>query len=256
MNVWAYIYAKMDTDRIARVSVKDICHRYGYKAYQVSRIISNVCNQQPKIEKMQQECNSNTLRIKFLTIPIATRMQQNVPKVLANLLDSLSKDDIRQILDPALTTVSKSVKNNLSNLRSGKSKMAIKASKVYGHKWEPIHMRCRDAYDGFHLARTGIPAPMDGSQVKALKGMVTYFRRIDKVKTDDDVYDAFEFIYTNWEKLDKKMQGQISLSQIKYNLSNIIAHLRKASKTDSLRTIDDELDSGELDDVINKLGKK
>ena len=85
------------------------------------------------------------------------------------------------------------------------------------------------------------PAKIDGIQGKALKSILSYLKQLCRQKgkeSEEDVLNAFKFIFANWSRLDEFLQKQIKLSQINSNLPNIIQNLKK---TNNQKNIADDI---------------
>lgn len=95
-----------------------------------------------------------------------------------------------------------------------------------------IYKMSVDIYHKFCLSNMDAPAKIDGIQGKALKSILSYLKQLCRQKgkdTEEDVLNAFKFIFANWSNLDQFLQKQIKLSQINSNLPNIIQNLKKSN---------------------------
>lgn len=97
------------------------------------------------------------------------------------------------------------------------------------------YANCMNIYNQFVILRTTIPANINGRDGKSLKGIIETLRKNETVKqAEDGVEKAFRVIlekYDDWSDYHKK---QIKISQIEYNLTNIINDIKNGlSKTRS-----------------------
>lgn len=100
-----------------------------------------------------------------------------------------------------------------------------------------IYKMSVDIYHKFCLSNMDAPAKIDGVQGKALKSILSYLKQLCKQKgreTEEDVLNAFKFIFMNWKNLDDFLQKQIKLSQINSNLPNIIQQLKNTNQTKNI----------------------
>lgn len=95
-----------------------------------------------------------------------------------------------------------------------------------------------ESYDSWCKQVVGVGCKMDGIQGKALKSIIAYLR--SQVNDNDDIgiKNAWEFILSNWNKLDDFHQKQIKLSQINSNLINILNQLRNGGANKSQTNLD------------------
>lgn len=91
---------------------------------------------------------------------------------------------------------------------------------------------CIDVYNKFCLKITSVKADIDSLQGKSMNGIIEYLQKNvhDKDGGDDAILSAWVFIldeYKNWEKFHKE---NIKLNQIRTNLVNIIAAIKRNHK--------------------------
>lgn len=89
---------------------------------------------------------------------------------------------------------------------------------------------CTDLFFEFYKNTLLLPPPkFDGSEGKALKTIIIYFR--DNLPPDDEMraQNALKFIFEKWKILPKFYQEQITLKQINSRLLQIINEIKKLS---------------------------
>tara|TARA_R100000541_G_scaffold22744_1_gene32674 strand:+ start:2066 stop:2725 length:660 start_codon:yes stop_codon:yes gene_type:complete len=99
-------------------------------------------------------------------------------------------------------------------------------------------------YNDFCRNKFGAPAKINGMEVKAMKSIVTYLKKVCKSKGDDSdqqIIKSWSFILSGWDKLEPFLQKQIKLSQINSNLTNIINQLKNGDKKKSSSIADEIL---------------
>lgn len=67
---------------------------------------------------------------------------------------------------------------------------------------------------------------MNSRQGKAMKSIIAYLLKQDKVKNEMDALASWEYILRHWKNLSKFIQGQTTLVQIDRNLLEILTQLR------------------------------
>lgn len=115
-----------------------------------------------------------------------------------------------------------------------------------GKKRVPHYADCISLYNKFCLKQLNVPAKMDGQQGNAMKSIIAYLEKIPAVKNEEfTVPEIFEFILTNWGKLNNYLQKKIKLSDINSNLPNILTEIKNPTvsnvKHASTNTVEDIL---------------
>jgi len=114
-------------------------------------------------------------------------------------------------------------------------------------KEKSVFAICMEIYNNFIVEKIGVKAKIDGTQGSALKKIIAYLKTIDKIKTDEDVITAFEFVLVNYDAWDNFYKQQTKLNQINSNFQNILNNIRngvkKTNKSDREKRVDavDEL---------------
>lgn len=90
-------------------------------------------------------------------------------------------------------------------------------------------------YNDFCLKQFDAPCKINGLEGKALKQIINYLIKVSQNKgmPDNNCVSSFEYILSNWQKLDDFTKNQIKLSQINSNLTNIINQLKNGTKKES-----------------------
>ena len=100
-----------------------------------------------------------------------------------------------------------------------------------------IYKMSVDIYHKFCLSNFDAPAKIDGIQGKALKSILSYLKTLCKQKGNDrqeDILNAFKYIFSNWKNLEPFLQKQVKLSQINSNLVNIIQQLKENKPSNNI----------------------
>lgn len=110
------------------------------------------------------------------------------------------------------------------------------------------YSRCMEIYSDFIKAINGVKPQINGVTGKSLKAIIKYFNSLEKVKTEDDVVKAFDFILKSYDKWDKFHQGQLKMNQIESNLINILNTIRNGKQQQSK--------SDEISGIVKGLAEK
>lgn len=102
-----------------------------------------------------------------------------------------------------------------------------------------------DSYYQWHREKFGIDPKIDGVQVKSLKALIAYIKKLTvaggKAGTDEDVAAAWAYVLNNWGKLDPFIQSKTKLSDINFNIQNIINTLKNGKPKRSSGVTEQEL---------------
>lgn len=129
-------------------------------------------------------------------------------------------DDDAEYLSPILASLQR-----LQKLDQAAHKRASKKKET-----DPEYQRFVELYFDFHLAVAGVKPMMDGRQGKALKEIMQYLG--DNVKSENfTAFDAWKWILSHWTQLSPFLQNQVTLSNIKKNLPEILMQLRNGATT-------------------------
>lgn len=99
-------------------------------------------------------------------------------------------------------------------------------------------------YDDFCRKRFGSPSKINGMEVKAMKSIIVYLKKLCKEKGSDSpehILKSWQYILNGWDKLEPFLQNQMKLSQINSNLTNIINQLKNGGKSKSTSIADEIL---------------
>lgn len=147
---------------------------------------------------LEREDCDNLTRIKVLT---AISRELGIPEMV--LIEPIEVDPV------------------LKNDQRGRPKKAFEKPK------NPIFVACIDVYDQFIRRQTGMPAKINGTEGRAMKQIITYLKSAVKDRESEQaIVEAWQYIFANWHKIDRFLQGQLLISQINHNLINILNQLR------------------------------
>lgn len=120
--------------------------------------------------------------------------------------------------------------NNVNN--DNKNKELVLSSPAAS---DGIYPKCMDLYNAFCLTQTSLGAKIDGMSGKAMNRIITYLKKEVKNKENlsAEVPHAFEYILNNYDKWSKFEQGQLKLTQIDSNLTNIIKSIKNGKSNSS-----------------------
>lgn len=98
-------------------------------------------------------------------------------------------------------------------------------------------------YDSFCKKELGIPASINGAEGSAMKTITKRLIDIAKYKGHDEsgCMGSFEYILSNWDKLDDFTRKQVKLIQISSNLTNIITQLKNGKEKSSGSSLANEI---------------
>ena len=125
--------------------------------------------------------------------------------------------------------------------------LALELLKYYKSEQGLTHTKCINIYSDFIQKLIGVKPKIDGLAGKAMKDIIAYLRSLDKIKSDEDVIRAFEFVLVNYDAWDNFYKQQTKLNQINSNFQNILNNIRngvkKTNKSDREKRVDavDEL---------------
>lgn len=87
-----------------------------------------------------------------------------------------------------------------------------------------------DYYFKWYEEKTGLEPDLSKGDTAAAKKIAGYITRLVKKKcanpTEKEIINGFAYILNNYDKWDKFLQGQLKLSQINSNITNIIANIK------------------------------
>jgi hypothetical protein len=95
---------------------------------------------------------------------------------------------------------------------------------------ESLYKRFISVYDQFIKLKTDCPAKIDGTQGKAAKEIIKYLQGASKDKSDEGVVNTWNYILSNWSRLEPFKQKKLKLSEINTDLINIINELKNGAK--------------------------
>lgn len=108
--------------------------------------------------------------------------------------------------------------------------LALELVKQYKSEVGLTHSKCIDIYSKFIHNLIGVKPRIDALAGKAMKDIITYLRSLDKIKCEEDVIKAFEFVLVNYSAWDDYYKQQTKLNQINSNFQNILNNIRNGVK--------------------------
>jgi len=190
--VWAYIFSRLDDENKSIIHMYEMSVKYNVPKSTLKRIVAYGVSVSGF--KMDFKWSSNYLHIKVL-------------------------DEVSDFI-----VVSKKDKSE--------PKMVVKKSKP---KANTIYAKMVKQYDKFCQDHTGVGSKMDGMQGKAMKSIIVFLEKqclrkneeLNKEQLNNNVMLSWEYILTNWSKLDDYNRNRIKLSDINSSLSNILMQLKE-----------------------------
>lgn len=89
---------------------------------------------------------------------------------------------------------------------------------------------CIDLYNEFIKIQAGAPAKFDGAEGKAMKSIIDYLSKTDKVLANEvKVPGVWGFILDHYQEWDSFRRGQLKLVQINSNLINILNDIKNGA---------------------------
>ena len=192
MLVWSYIFSRLDENNNATIHIYEIMSKYKVPKSTMKRIV-DYGNSFSGL-KMDYKWISNHLNINIQNIVAE-------PKVVLKRTESERKTTLKRTVKPANTLYSKMI----------------------------------EEYDKFCLDKTGVGCKIDGAQGKSMKRIIKFLetqcKKKDKMLEDKEldgkVLLAWQYILTNWEKLDTFNRNRIKLTEIDSNMLNILSKLKE-----------------------------
>lgn len=128
-------------------------------------------------------------------------------------------------------TTTKNIRNKEGKeFKEGKNKEPNTSSKTE----EPpsAFQDCVDCYFKFIKEINGLPPKFDGAEGKALTSILKYIQGLEQVKAGGrGVVETFKFILDNYDRWSDFHKGQLKLTQINSNLTNIITSIKNGAKS-------------------------
>ncbi len=94
------------------------------------------------------------------------------------------------------------------------------------------HHKCIEIYNEWILGVTGATAKLDGREGKAMKSIIDFISKQEKVSGDfDKIIESWQYILSNWNKLESFHKNRVKLSNIDSDLSNILNQLKNGKST-------------------------
>ena len=192
MLVWTYIFSRLDENNKAIIYIFEIMTKYNVPKSTMKRIV-NYGSDYNGFE-MDYEWISN-----YLNINIKDKVSE--PVVVQQRTQSKPKTTLKRTLKPANTLYAKMI----------------------------------EEYDLFCQDKTGVGCKMDGAQGKSMKRIIKFLETqckkkdelLESKELDDKVLLAWQYILSNWEKLDDFNRGRIKLTEIDSSMLNILSKLKE-----------------------------
>jgi hypothetical protein len=109
-------------------------------------------------------------------------------------------------------------------------------------KPNPLTKPIIDLYFKWYEELTGLEPDFSKGEGNAAKKIAGYMTRLVKKKcpnpTEKQVIDGFAFVLNNYKKWDKFYQGQLKISQISSNITNIIANIKGVTPSNGTKQQD------------------
>lgn len=226
-----------------------------YCEYPAPEIMEQINERKTAI--LKQKRNNIRLIIMFITPLFETVLKQIEEKI----------EPQKEPKKPRKKSVSQKVaeefnENNNENKDADKKKPVNPRSKVDSN----LLKKCLAIYIQFYKKRNDNATPLiDGMQVNALKDIILHFMKNSPDPSEENIIHSFDILFNNWDKYANYIQDQLTLIQIKRNITNMVAYLKKnrkninKDKTSRLKdfqdAIIDKVNSGDMEDFLSNLGK-
>jgi hypothetical protein len=93
-----------------------------------------------------------------------------------------------------------------------------------------LYKKFISVYDDFIKEKTSCPAKIDGTQGKAAKEIIGYFRGASKDNSDEGILNSWRHFLGSWNKLDTYNQGKLKLSEINSDMVNIVNQIKNGTR--------------------------
>lgn len=109
-------------------------------------------------------------------------------------------------------------------------------------------------YSEWHKTAIGIPIKMNGADGKAMKEIITYLKTATSEKETTPIA-AWQFILDNYNRWDKFHQNQTKLTQINYNLINILNSIKNGTSNSNHQSASLEAEARRTAEELAAFGK-
>lgn len=121
-------------------------------------------------------------------------------------------------------------KKVLKVIEEQKNKTTKDKKKILSEKQE-LQNNCLDLYIEFHKKMlNGLEPKINGIQIKALTELINYFKKQCN-GNNAEVVNSFKLLFDYWHLLSNEYKHKILLTNINYNLSNILYQLNPNAKS-------------------------
>jgi hypothetical protein len=94
----------------------------------------------------------------------------------------------------------------------------------------PLYKDCIAIYNNFIKEKTGAGAKIDGMQGNAMKEIINFILKQEKVNgSDEQALIAWKFILENFSRVEPFLQKQLKLNQINSNITNILDQIKNGT---------------------------
>ena len=190
--VWCYIYSRLDSKNEAIIYSSELQGRFELPKSTMKRIVN--FGVESSNVKINIKWASKNLHISVLDTPNDFSVKEEVKPHKKKIVRKTTRK-------PATTLYSKMV----------------------------------EEYDTFCEKFTGVGCKIDGAQGKSLKQIIKFLQTQCKKKNqsltetqlDENVILSWQYILTNWDKLDDFHRSKIKLTEINSNMLNILIKLKE-----------------------------
>lgn len=110
------------------------------------------------------------------------------------------------------------------------------------------------AYSDWHNAEIGVPIKMNGADGNAMKEIISYLN-IATSQNNKSAIEAWQFILDNYSRWDKFHQNQTKLTQINYNLTNILNSIKNGTSNTNNQSASLEAEARRTAEELAAFGK-
>jgi hypothetical protein len=192
MLVWSYLYSRLNENNTATIYIYEIMSKYKMPKSTMKRIVD--------------------YGVQFIGFKVDYKWIYN--SLIISINDGVSEPK----------TTSKRTYSEPKKVLVG----VVKSSNIQ-------YPNMIEVYDKFCQDKTGVGCKIDGAQGKAMKRIIKFLESqckkkdnlLENEKLDEMVLLAWNYILTNWNKLDDFNRGRIKLTEIDSNMLNILSKLKE-----------------------------
>lgn len=100
-------------------------------------------------------------------------------------------------------------------------------------KAQSLHAKAMAEYFAFYQKQTGIKPRINATEGKALKSILAHLKTI--AVHDDDIFDTWVVILTNWHKLEPFYQAKMELKNINSNINLILRQIKNGQPNNATK---------------------